>query len=218
MEVEDFEGALAAFQQVLGLDVPADTRLLAYHGTVIALLRLGRHKRALSLIGDARTLLAAWPSEPEAESEVASAREALDQAHAFASWAVEHPLQAGALRDRELKERMSTEGDPAPETPLGRAWAWPPPLRAVYRLLVSTLVTAGLAVAAAERQEMARQVLLAARLAARFDRRLERDVWWHLSRLQDQLGRDEEARISRERYEQMNGEVRSALRRRRWTN
>jgi tetratricopeptide (TPR) repeat protein len=217
MEEEDFEGALEQFQQAIAVDAPTEIRLLAYHGTVIALLRLGKYQESLVVSEDARTLLRVWPPEAESE-EVTAAREALQQARDFAQWALDHPLQAAAVRDREMEGRMEgPSGSPAP-LPLGRAEAWPVPLRTLYRLAVHSVVTAGLMLQAAERGELARKLLRAAGEAARFDRRLERDVYWHLSRLDDTLGHEKEARDSRQRYERLQQEVRQVLRRLRWTN
>ncbi len=217
MEVEDFEGALDLFEQVIGVDAPRETRLLAYHGMIIALLRLGLYQQALVTSDDTAVLLQAWPPEGHSD-EVHTAREAIEQARGFAQWALAHPSQAAALRDHELESRMDGPEESPTPLPLGRATGWPAPLRLLYRLSVQTLLTAGLMVQATERGELARTLLRAAGEAARYDRRLERDVYWHLSRLDEQLGRPEEAQASRDRYEQLHDEVRQVLRRLRWTN
>jgi len=217
MEVEDFDGAHERFRVVLGLDAPPETRLMAYHGAVIALLRLGRYSEALSLGKDAQMLLRAWP-EGEGRDVIGTAREALEQAESFARWALSHPLQAREIREREKSESVGDPATPSAPLPLGHASGWPAPLRVGYQLLINGLVTSGLVVAAANRREMARRLLLVARYASQLDRQLERDVLWHLSRVDEQLGRHLEAQSSRARYELLNQEVRSALRRLRWTN
>jgi tetratricopeptide (TPR) repeat protein len=216
MEVEDFESALALFEQVIGVDAPRETRLLAYHGKIIALLRLGSYRQALVTSEDAVGFLHAWPPESRAE-EVDTAREAIEQASGFAQWALAHPSQAAALRDRELESRMEGPEESPTPLPLGRATGWPA-LRLLYQLSVQCLLAAGLMVQATERGELARTLLRAAGEAARYDRRLERDVYWHLSRLDEQLGHAKQAQASRERYQQLHDEVRQVLRRLRWTN
>ena len=220
LEVEDYNTAERLFVTVIATDASRSTRLMAYHGAVIARLRLGRYQEALELANDARVLLiTADPAQAPDEAE-RSAGATLDEARRFAEWAVSHPRAAAKLQEQERREKEAhaEEQDKLESIPLGWASTWPESMQLSYRLVVHGVMAAGLVAAAADRLASAKKLLHAALLAARYDRRIERDVYWHLSRVAEQLGLGDEARRHREQYEQLNEKVRITLRRLRWTN
>lgn len=223
LEVEDYQGAERLFLQSLAADASRTTRLMAYHGAVVARLRLGRYEGALQLAKDASVLLTVEGPPEALGEEDRAASEALDEARRFAEWALSRPHAAQRLREREQRAQASTEQDLEelidPEVaPLGKSTQWPRSVQASYRLAVHGLMAAGLVAAAADQLASARRLLRAALVAARYDQRIERDVYWHLSRIDEQLGMAREAEADRERYEQLNKRVRHTLRRLRWTN
>jgi hypothetical protein len=223
MEVEDYRVAEALFMRVLGMDAPWTTRLMAYHGAVVSRLRLGRYAEAVQLADDA---LGLWVSGRERDSlstDDRVAHDALMEARKFGRWAVDHPYAAGEMRQRERRDRRSAQQDPrllteSETAPLGQSTQWPTLLQSGYRIAVHGLMAAGLVAVAANQPSGARALLRTALVASRYDHRLERDVCWHLTRVDEVLGMQTEADRHRARYEHLNERVRKALRRMRWTN
>lgn len=223
LEVDDYRAAEALFVRVLGMDATRTTRMMAYHGAVISRLRLGQYGAAVQLIDDAFVLLLARGGRDQLSADDRVAYDALADARKFGRWALAHPQAAEDLRRRERQERVAPrpDGGGLPEVeaaPLGQSTQWPDPLQSGYRVAVHGLLAAGLVAAAADRLVGAHKLLRTALYVSRFDHRIERDVCWHLSRVDEELGLREEADRHRARYEQLNERVKQTLRRLRWTN
>jgi hypothetical protein len=223
LEVEDHVTAEGLFMRVVGMDATRATRVMAYHGAVVSRLRLGRYQEAVQLADDAFLLLLAGGSPEALSADDRAAHDALADARKFGRWALDHPRAATDLRQRDRQQRRQALRDAgahpdAEESPLGQSAQWPDPLQSGYRVAVHGLLAAGLVAAAADRLVPARKLLRAALYAARYDHRIERDVCWHLSRVDAELGLSEEADRHRARYEQLNERVKQTLRRLRWTN
>ncbi len=223
MEVEDYRAAEALFMRALGIDAPWTTRLMAYHGAVVARLRLGRYEAAVQLAEDALALwLSRWEEEVlSADDRVA--HDALREARKFGRWAVDHPHAAAELRRRERRERLAAREEhrtleDSEIAPLGQSTQWPDLLQSGYRAAVHGLMAAGLVAAAADQLPGARRLLRTALYVSRYDHRMERDVCWHLTRVDEVLGLPDEADRHRARYEHLNERVKQALYRIRWTN
>ncbi len=223
MEVEDYRAAEALFMQVVGMDAPWTTRLMAYHGAVVSRLRLGRYEAAVQLADDA---LGLWKSRWEYEAlstDDRLAHDSLEEARKFGRWATAHPHAAAKIRRREQSERLAAQSERRALTDsevalLGQSTQWPGFLQSGYRVAVHSLMAAGLLAAAADQHTGAQKLLHTALYVSRYDHRLERDVCWHLTRVDEVLGMSDEADRHRARYEHLNERVRQALRRMRWTN
>lgn len=223
LEVEDYPEAESIFMRVLGMDASRATRLMAYHGAVVARLRLGRYDQAVQLADDAFILLLSGGGMEALSADDRVAHDALEEARKFGRWALDHPQAAAAVRKKERQQRQVDRRDhralqDAEEAPLGESTRWPEPLQSGYRAAVHGLLAAGLVVAAAEQLSPARRLLRAALALSRYDHRIERDVCWHLYHVDEELGLDDEADRHRARYEQLNERVKHTLRRLRWTN
>jgi len=223
LEVEDYRAAEDLFMRVLGMDATRTTRMMAYHGAVISRLRLGQYGAAVQLVDDAFVLLLARGGKDRLSADDQVAHDALADARKFGRWALDHPQAAEDLHQRERQERLTprSERGVQPESeasPLGQSTQWPDPLQSGYRVAVHGLLVAGLVAAAADRLEGAHKLLRTALYVSRFDHRIERDVCWHLSRVDEELGLRDEADRHRARYEQLNERVKQTLRRLRWTN
>lgn len=217
MEVEDFGTARREFLAAAAMEAPRLTRIMAYHGAVIAELRLARYDEALALAQDASTLISS-DSAASGQAEFAQTRQALDEAGRFARWALKHPGRARALQEREARAwRSRLRGGQQKNDP-DLAASWPGPLRTGYRLVVQGLTAIGLVAAASQWLGPARWVLAATQRVARYDRSCERDVCWHLTQVCQRLGESDEAERQLARYRSLDQEVRQTLIRRRWTN
>ncbi len=222
LEVEDYPSAEEVFMRVLGMDATRATRLMAYHGAVVSRLRLGRYDDAVQLADDAFLLLLSRGPVEQLSEEERAAHDALQEARNFGRWAVNHPQTASEIRQRELKERQAARQDRKllePEVaPLGESTQWPETLQSGYRVAVHGLLAVGLLAAAVDQLLPARKLLHAALYVSKYDHRIERDVCWHLCRVDEELGLQDEADRHRTRYEQLNQQVKQTLRRLRWTN
>lgn len=223
LEVDDYQAAEALFMRVLGMDATRTTRFMAYHGAVVSRLRLGQYEAAVQLVDDAFLLLLAGGGRHGLSAEDQVAHDALEEARKFGQWAMDHPQAAADLRRRDRRDRRTAQRELRaqldPEAaPLGQSTQWPDPLQSGYRVAVHGILAAGLVAAAADQLEGARKLLQTALYASRFDHRIERDVCWHLSRVDEELGLRDEADRHRARYEHLNERVKQALRRLRWTN
>lgn len=223
LEVDDYRAAEAFFLRVLGMDATRTTRLMAYHGAVVSRLRLGQYDAAVQLVDDAFMLLLAGRGRQGLSAEDQVAHDALEEAHKFGRWAIGHPQAAAELRRRERQDRLTAQREQRanadPEAaPLGQSTQWPDPLQSGYRIAVHGILAAGLVAAAADQLGGARKLLHTALYVSRFDHRIERDVCWHLSRVDEELGLRDEADRHRARYEHLNERVKQTLRRLRWTN
>lgn len=223
LEVEDYPQAESIFMRVLGMDATRATRLMAYHGAVVSRLRLGRYDEAVQLADDASFLLLSGGGVETLSADDRVAHDALDEARKFGRWALDHPRAAAQLRQQERQQRQTAQRDhrtlpDAEEAPLGESTRWPEPIQSGYRAAVHGMLAAGLVAAAADQLAPARKLLRAALALARYDHRIERDVCWHLYRVDEELGLDDEADRHRARYEALNERVKQTLRRLRWTN
>jgi hypothetical protein len=223
LEVEDYRSAEVLFMQVLGMNATRTTRLMGYHGAVVSRLRLGRYEAAVQLADDASGLLLSRGPRDGLPADERVAHDALKEARKFGRWAIDHPQAAAELRQQDRQEQLTAQRDLSalvdPEiAPLGRSTQWPDTLQSSYRIAVHGLLAAGLLAAAAAQLVPAKKLLHAALYFSRYDHRIERDVCWHLSRVDDELGLRDEADRHRARYEQLNERVKQTLRRMRWTN
>lgn len=223
LEVEDYRAAEALFLRVLGMDATRTTRLMAYHGAVVSRLRLGLYEAAVLLADDASMLLLSRGAPETLSTDDRTAHDALEEARKFGRWAIDHPQAAAGLRQRERRLRLTAQRERRahmdPEVaPLGQSTQWPDALQSGYRFAVHGLLAAGLVAAAADQLVGARKLLRTALYVSRYDHRIERDVCWHLSRVDEGLGLRDEADRHRARYEQLNERVKQTLRRMRWTN
>lgn len=223
LEVEDYQAAEMLFMRVLGMDASRTTRLMAYHGAVVSRLRLGQYEAAVQLVDDAFGLLLSRGGREALSTDDRAAHDALEEARKFGRWAVDHPQAAAELRRLEWRSWLTAQREhhalQDPEVaPLGQSTQWPDALQSGYRIAVHGLLAAGLVAAAADQLAGARKLLRTALYVSRYDHRIERDVCWHLSRVDEELGLPEEADRHRARYERLNERVKQALRRLRWTN